>query len=154
MAAIAGRHRLVGRLLLQVALALGGHHGLDRACQEEHPAVVAAAQRAVHGGSKPPFGEDVGQIGEDGCQFGDHGIAMRQCGHLAHGIEGQVVGGLHRGAVFQPHGLVAGTAFLQHPARDDGARTGVVEKAQRLDRVGHEGSQWFEGMAKRPWERL
>src|SRR3546814_4551986 len=75
-------------------------------------------------------GKGVGKVGADRRGFGDHHAAVLDRGHLAHRVDGQVLGRLHPGAVFLHHGAVRLAKLLQHPAHDAaaGLRVGVEDE--------------------------
>jgi len=65
--------------------------GLEAGAIEGQPAQEGAAQRRADRGRQADFGVEVSQVLVDRRLLGDHGLAMLDGGHLAHGVDGQVL---------------------------------------------------------------
>ena len=68
----------------------------DRTRGEEQPAIVGPAQARARRRREAGLGKDVGEIGADRRRFGDDRLAVSQRRHLAHRVDRQILGRLHR----------------------------------------------------------
>ena len=60
-------------------------------------------------------GKLLGQKGDDGGGFGQHGVVCFERGNFAHRIDCQIVGGFHGFAERNQFDVVLRAAFFQHP---------------------------------------
>ncbi len=117
------------------------HRRLDAARHKEEPLEVGAAQLVRHCWCQTGLRVGVGEIAACGGDFADDRVAVNERRHLAHGVEGQILG-LALVAVLEVQQLhfVRFANLLEHPHGHRGSRRRrVIEFQPRLLFLGHVG---------------